>query len=492
MLTRGVARPRVKTVMDFGKAGWLSSIIEEAVAAHPPAPSPVPPGDRSGHARARAYLRQTLRVSGLLHGPVLEDRPAEAGAESPAETRLFLSLVRTLARMALDIASLTGAPAGPRREQLFLLFAVFSGELDVAEALDAKLGQKHEVPRRLHGKVESALARRALSLAGDPVYGLVLHNGALYLDAQLFGRQAIAYFARGRFRRAAAQRRTGLVAHQKALLVQVLAGLSAADHTPSYASRRAILRQVEGLMLPEAVASGLRGAVKKSFEHRLDVRARVAGVRGPDTRHFLLEQALLASLVDGQRSPGERRFIRELAEGLGVPEAELHRLELETVGFYASHRSVVDVFTAPATASLMGEDFILRTQAVLEKNFQALMQEARETGDLAVLLAKAVRGQKLTADERRRMREQLIDVAKVIPALAIFAAPGGLLLLLAVAKVLHINLLPSAFQALSATTLGPVEPGPEGTPVPGSHAQSLAGPQGEAPLEAPAQSRRCG
>jgi hypothetical protein len=74
------------------------------------------------------------------------------------------------------------------------------------------------------------------------------------------------------------------------------------------------------------------------------------------------------------------------------------------------------------------------------------MQEVRETGDLAVLLAKAARGVKLTGEERRRMRAQLIDVAKVIPALAIFAAPGGVLLLLGLSKVLPFNLLPSAFQ----------------------------------------------
>jgi hypothetical protein len=44
------------------------------------------------------------------------------------------------------------------------------------------------------------------------------------------------------------------------------------------------------------------------------------------------------------------------------------------------------------------------------------------------------------------MRAQLIDVAKAIPALAIFAAPGGMLLLVALAKVLPFNLLPSSFQ----------------------------------------------
>ncbi|MCK8502570.1 LETM1 domain-containing protein [Myxococcus fulvus] len=74
------------------------------------------------------------------------------------------------------------------------------------------------------------------------------------------------------------------------------------------------------------------------------------------------------------------------------------------------------------------------------------MQEVRETGDLAVLVAKVARRQKLTEDERQRMRAQLIDVAKAIPALAIFAAPGGLLLLAALAKLLPFSLLPSAFQ----------------------------------------------
>lgn len=85
-------------------------------------------------------------------------------------------------------------------------------------------------------------------------------------------------------------------------------------------------------------------------------------------------------------------------------------------------------------------------EEVVVKNFHRLMQEIRETGELSVLLARVARGQKLTAEERQRMRAQLIDVAKAIPALAIFAAPGGMLLLVVLAKVLPFNLLPSAFQ----------------------------------------------
>ena len=52
---------------------------------------------------------------------------------------------------------------------------------------------------------------------------------------------------------------------------------------------------------------------------------------------------------------------------------------------------------------------------------------------------------RLSAEERRKVREQLMDIAKSIPALAIFALPGGGILLPVLIKVLPFNILPSAF-----------------------------------------------
>ncbi len=125
---------------------------------------------------------------------------------------------------------------------------------------------------------------------------------------------------------------------------------------------------------------------------------------------------------------------------------ELGLIEVEMAEFFARNRSIVDVYKVSPGAGAMGEELVQSMQRTLERNFQRLIREVRETGELSVLLARAARGQKLTADERRKMRAQLIDVAKAIPALAIFAAPGGILLLIALAKVLPFNILPSAFQ----------------------------------------------
>jgi hypothetical protein len=444
------------SVLAFGKGTWLPALLADVVAAHAHASEPVLEPAllpmASGRARGRAFLRRTLRASGLVYGTPVPLPSSVDGGEPPdvparaVEDALFHAVVGTLARMALDLARVMDAPPGPRTEQLLVLFAVLAGDLDLAQALDARLQAGLPVPRRMVGRVEDALDKRAPSLAGDPVYGLVLHNGAQYADAQLFCRLAIELFASGRLSREVAERRRDFAAKQKALLVDVLTALACVDREPRAPTRRAILRQVEGLKLPHALESEVKAAVRQSFERKRDVRDVVRRVRSVDMRHLLLEQALLAALADGRRTRRERTFIDTLAEALRVPRAELRRLELEMAEFYARHRPQVDAFTVSDAAGAMGEELMSGMQETLERNYHRLLQEARETGDLAVLLAKAARRQKLTDDERQRMRAQLIDVAKAIPALAIFAAPGGILLLAALAKVLPFSLLPSAFQ----------------------------------------------
>jgi len=86
-----------------------------------------------------------------------------------------------------------------------------------------------------------------------------------------------------------------------------------------------------------------------------------------------------------------------------------------------------------------------RVSTAVTDNLGAMVTEIRQTGELGQLLARAAAGTTLTPEERRKVRSQLIDLAKAIPALAIFAAPGGMLLLPLLAKLLPFNLLPSAW-----------------------------------------------
>lgn len=437
--------------MWFGSSEWLFDLLRDAVASHradeevprlnEAAAGPVP------RARARAYLKQIVRETGLLFGTPAQPSTAQPNAKA-AEDQLLLAVVGTYARIALDIAKLMKAPEGPRLEQLLLLLAVLVGDRKVVQQLLSALAQSPVAPvsNSCWSRVERQLKKRGTSVSGDPVYRLILHNASVYADAQVFGRLAIDFFSRGSLRIAAAERRLAFAARQKALLAEVLVGLACVERQPNFAAQRAILRQTKELALSWKQRMRLNRALKSFFDTPPQIASLAGQVRSGELRRFVLEQTILGSLVDGSRSAREVAFIRSLAENLGVSAEELERIEIEMAEFFAIHRSILDVFRISAGAGAMGEELVQSMQRTLEKNFHRLMREVRQTGELSVLLTRAARGQKLSAQERRRMRVELIDVAKAVPALAIFAAPGGILLLIALAKVLPFNILPSAFQ----------------------------------------------
>ena len=78
------------------------------------------------------------------------------------------------------------------------------------------------------------------------------------------------------------------------------------------------------------------------------------------------------------------------------------------------------------------------------KNKKRLAKELQESKELLVLLKKSTY-KKLTDEEKTKVKEQLLDICKGIPAFAVFMLPGGALLLPLLIKLIP-DILPSAFQ----------------------------------------------
>src|SRR4051812_5580492 len=101
--------------MELGERGWLSKLLDAELALHRPDQLSnsvlAAAGLSSPQARARRYLKGILRESGLLYGTPSDTSPS-AGAPEEA---LFVAVLRTLTRVALDIAVLSEAPPAPRR-----------------------------------------------------------------------------------------------------------------------------------------------------------------------------------------------------------------------------------------------------------------------------------------------------------------------------------------------------------------------------------------
>jgi Asp-tRNA(Asn)/Glu-tRNA(Gln) amidotransferase C subunit len=77
------------------------------------------------------------------------------------------------------------------------------------------------------------------------------------------------------------------------------------------------------------------------------------------------------------------------------------------------------------------------------RNSKRLQKELSESAELVALLTKSTL-RDLTKEEKKKVQNQLIDIFKSIPSLAIFILPGGAVLLPIFIKLVP-KLLPSSF-----------------------------------------------
>lgn len=81
---------------------------------------------------------------------------------------------------------------------------------------------------------------------------------------------------------------------------------------------------------------------------------------------------------------------------------------------------------------------------------QKLSNEARETKEAAQIVAKYAKGEEITEEENKALKEQFYDVLKVagigIPFALIPGASILLPLIITFAKKKNVNILPSSFQ----------------------------------------------
>ena len=86
-----------------------------------------------------------------------------------------------------------------------------------------------------------------------------------------------------------------------------------------------------------------------------------------------------------------------------------------------------------------------KISSIINDNKANLINEIKETKELYSLLVKWGKEGSVSDSEMLKIKEQLLDVLKSIPALAIFLVPFGSFIILILIKVLPFNILPSSF-----------------------------------------------
>jgi LETM1-like protein len=436
--------------VDLSKKSWLADLVEAALQTYDPAAAllrlppelrgPDPDGP-SLEARARTLLVRSLRRRLLDPGTELrEDDP-------------FLGPITCHIGLLLDIALLYGVAFDRerRRAELATMLAALLGAFDLAAAAD---------PARRGGgqpaAVEKALLRAGAALkerghpAGDPKDGLPLHAGLLCVQRRHLARLAIAYYPAGTLDVPEAKKLLAQARGDVALLAEALATIAAAQAPLGVHRRHVAAGQLARLALPGDLARRARAALKAPPD-----AAELAHAAPVRLRAFLLEQLLLAQLAAGDASPARAEVVASFAEAARIPPEQVAALQSDAAELLSAQQRWLDgTGAAPdewdAFTEGWGEaadQMMDKVATVVSDNLEAIVTEVKQTGELGQLLAKAAAGKTLGPDEKRKMKVQLIDLAKAVPALAIFAAPGGMLLLPILAKVLPFNVLPSAWDA---------------------------------------------
>jgi hypothetical protein len=447
--------------VELSDKDWLAGLLEAELAGYDPAETQARLPEELIQLAAGLDLAPGAR---MLVARSLRLRRLQSAPASPVDT--FLHEVRDHVGLVLDLSLLVGVPWQPARARVEVAACLAGalGEHGLALAVHAgreDAGVAHQVGAALRA-AGRALQARAFP-PGDPVDGLPLYPGARAILRRHLARVASGLHRTGRLDAVSLDRHRAYAWQEGTLLAEGLASLlGSALPAPSDSVRVLRRRQLARLGLSGGPLRAARRAV---------AAPRSAGALALATptriRPFLLEQALLAQLRAHLKPEAVLAWVDAFREAARLDAQALVAAQIEAAAQQDDHFAWFeavggDEWQALATAwEDAADDVVERVSDAVTSNFDALTTEIRKTGELGQLLARAAAGATLSAEEKRKVKAQLLDLAKAVPALAIFAAPGGMLLLPLLAKLLPFNLLPSAWDRPASSSRGGKVPASE-------------------------------
>ncbi|WP_340075058.1 LETM1-related biofilm-associated protein [Leptobacterium sp. I13] len=160
-------------------------------------------------------------------------------------------------------------------------------------------------------------------------------------------------------------------------------------------------------------------------------------------KYYFLDLATMAIWDDIQLDTNEHHFLHGLGNRLQLPSPYVSEAATYTHTFIEAHKESIAFFNSSNPVKNFYEQAGKTVSKLILRNRKRLTKELLESKELVVLLTKSTH-KELSETEKRKVREQLLDVCKSIPSLAIFALPGGAVLLPIFVKFIP-KLLPSAF-----------------------------------------------
>ena len=158
---------------------------------------------------------------------------------------------------------------------------------------------------------------------------------------------------------------------------------------------------------------------------------------------YLLDMACLTVWEDHSLDYTESEFIFGIGKDLGIENHLISDSIMHVTEFFRQNLNTIPYLKEKNLAHQFYDSMGKIVKKLILRNSKRLHKELSQSAELVTLLSKST-VRDLSRDEKKKVQNQLIDIFKSIPSLAIFILPGGAILLPIFIKLIP-KLLPSAF-----------------------------------------------
>ncbi|MCC1484859.1 LETM1-related biofilm-associated protein [Winogradskyella immobilis] len=163
----------------------------------------------------------------------------------------------------------------------------------------------------------------------------------------------------------------------------------------------------------------------------------------PLEKLYIIDSVCMASWSDKHIDKEEYLYLNQLKKDLDIDTKILINSVDDINRFYENNKNNIAFLSAKNLAQSFYDNSSSIVSRLIKRNSKRLLKELSQSKEAMVLLTKSTT-RHLTDEEQKKVQNQLLDIFKSIPSLAIFMLPGGMLLLPLFVKFIP-KLLPSAF-----------------------------------------------
>ncbi|MDX1768678.1 MAG: LETM1-related biofilm-associated protein [Arenibacter troitsensis] len=182
-------------------------------------------------------------------------------------------------------------------------------------------------------------------------------------------------------------------------------------------------------------------SVKQDFDG--SYRNELVNKYSSSENSYFLDVACLTVWEDQSLDYTESEFIFGLGTDLGFDQNEIAKSLRDVTGFFQLNADKIPHLKDHNLAVQFYDSMSKIVNKLILRNSKRLQKELSESKELVTLLSKST-VKDLSPEEKKKVQNQLLDIFKSIPSLAIFILPGGAVLLPIFIKLIP-KLLPSSF-----------------------------------------------